>query len=148
VLLEEFIKKDTENKNRIFVRIKCDVCLDIFERQKRFLNTHTCSERCRNILQGRTLIVNCGYCNKLFDLPKSKKLQVNYCSRFCKDTAQIESNYRLKALRYYGEKCQRCGFDNILALEVHHKDEDRANNDINNLEVLCANCHRIEHLGD
>ena len=28
---------------------------------------------------------------------------------------------------------------------VYHKDTNRENNDISNLEVLCANCHAIEH---
>ena len=30
-------------------------------------------------------------------------------------------------------------------LIVHHKDRDRNNSDISNLEILCANCHMKEH---
>lgn len=28
---------------------------------------------------------------------------------------------------------------------THHKDQDRTNNDISNLEYLCKRCHQIEH---
>ena len=43
--------------------------------------------------------------------------------------------------------CERCGFSAIdkCQLDMHHKDRDNQNNDISNLETLCANCHRLEH---
>lgn len=56
-----------------------------------------------------------------------------------------KSTYRTKALNYYDNKCCKCGFSNIDALEVHHKDKNRSNNEISNLEVLCANCHVLTH---
>ncbi len=41
------------------------------------------------------------------------------------------------------EKCELCNYDrNKTALEIHHKDFDCENNTIENLQVLCANCHR------
>lgn len=42
-------------------------------------------------------------------------------------------------------KCERCG--NVewnglpIPLEVHHKNGDKENNELNNLEILCPNCH-------
>ena len=47
-------------------------------------------------------------------------------------------------------KCEICqtNFTNTLTPEVHHKDRDRSNNCIDNLEVLCRNCHGIEHRND
>lgn len=53
--------------------------------------------------------------------------------------------YREVAYSTYGKKCNRCAYDNPLALEVHHIDRDRTNNSISNLEVLCCNCHALEH---
>lgn len=53
-------------------------------------------------------------------------------------------NYRKKAFRFYGKRCNRCGSEERI--EVHHKDRDRKNNDLNNLEVLCKSCHVSEHL--
>lgn len=41
--------------------------------------------------------------------------------------------------------CTRCSFSDERALVVHHKDRDRKNNSVENLEVLCCNCHSILH---
>jgi len=41
--------------------------------------------------------------------------------------------------------CQRCGFEDTRILIVHHKDRNTHNNVEENLELLCANCHLIEH---
>ena len=49
----------------------------------------------------------------------------------------------LIALR--GQKCECCGvtewLGNPIKLEVHHLDGDRLNNELENLELLCPNCH-------
>ncbi len=44
-------------------------------------------------------------------------------------------------------KCERCGFEPVhqCQLDVHHRDHDHSNNAPQNLETLCANCHRLEH---
>ena len=56
--------------------------------------------------------------------------------------------YRNKAIDHYGAKCQRCGYDKcISAIHVHHKNRNREDNDMSNLEVLCMNCHAEEHHG-
>jgi 5-methylcytosine-specific restriction endonuclease McrA len=56
--------------------------------------------------------------------------------------------YRVMALRKKGSVCERCGYGkHVAAITVHHKDRDRTNNAMDNLEVLCANCHAIEHHG-
>lgn len=39
--------------------------------------------------------------------------------------------------------CERCfSKDNLL---VHHKDENRSNNELHNLEILCKRCHQKHH---
>ena len=49
----------------------------------------------------------------------------------------------LIALR--GRKCEKCGLSewlgNPINLEVHHEDGDRLNNSLDNLKLLCPNCH-------
>ena len=56
--------------------------------------------------------------------------------------------YRAIAFAEKPAICERCGFDKeIASIVIHHKDRDRSNNHISNLEVLCANCHAIEHWG-
>jgi 5-methylcytosine-specific restriction endonuclease McrA len=42
--------------------------------------------------------------------------------------------------------CVRCGYNTAPhILGVHHKDRNRRNNELSNLEVLCPNCHSLEH---
>lgn len=46
------------------------------------------------------------------------------------------------------EKCEICGISvwqgKKLPLELHHKDGNHFNNDFDNLEILCPNCHSIQ----
>lgn len=51
--------------------------------------------------------------------------------------------YQRKAYDHYGRKCGECGSGKSLC--VHHKDEDRYNNELDNLEVLCRSCHARRH---
>lgn len=92
---------------------------------------------------------------------KNSKSGLFFCSRFCKDKAQriggikeIQPphysdhlyNYRDLAFRSLPNECCRCGYKKqVAALVVHHIDRDRSNNNLSNLEILCANCHAIEH---
>ena len=43
-------------------------------------------------------------------------------------------------------KCEHCGFipKHSSQLEVDHIDGNHNNNDPNNLQTLCANCHRLK----
>lgn len=165
MFIKEFVSKDTGGKNRIFVEVECDVCTSIFVRQKRQLKQHVCSRMCGSILKGSAVELDCAHCGSTFVRALSKlnnsKSGKYFCCRECKDIAQSymieiqpehygtgESSYREKAFRAYRPICCRCGFANIAALEVHHIDRDRSNNNISNLEILCANCHKVEHLGN
>lgn len=49
--------------------------------------------------------------------------------------------------RYKNNICKRCGFipEDKCQLDVHHLDGNHNNNDPNNLQTLCANCHRLMH---
>lgn len=42
--------------------------------------------------------------------------------------------------------CERCNFVGEEELPRHHKDRDRSNNTIENIEVLCRTCHNKEHI--
>ena len=69
---------------------------------------------------------------------------------FCKNSPVTQ-----KMLRGYIErhkikeyKCENCGCDGnwqggIISLELHHKDGDNTNNELNNLQYLCPNCHAL-----
>lgn len=46
-----------------------------------------------------------------------------------------------------GHKCEQCGLKEWLnqkiPLEVHHIDDDHKNNVLENLQLLCPNCHAL-----
>ena len=106
--------------------------------------------------------LNCG--------KKLNKRQSKYCSNKCQTDYQyknfierwktgeengIRGIYQLSSYieRYIKEKynnsCCKCGwcevnpFTNNTPLEIHHKDGDYTNNDEDNLELLCPNCHSL-----
>jgi len=50
--------------------------------------------------------------------------------------------------KHLADSCERCGFipEHQCQLDIHHRDEDKSNNDPSNLQTVCSNCHRIiEH---
>lgn len=48
-------------------------------------------------------------------------------------------------IKLRGRKCECCGLEEWMGqpinLEVHHIDGDRSNNELDNLQLLCPNCH-------
>lgn len=58
----------------------------------------------------------------------------------------IKSAKMLDAIIYLrGHKCEKCGLshwlDELIVLEVHHIDGDHINTELDNLILLCPNCH-------
>lgn len=109
----------------------------------------------------------CAQCQKQFFRHPSKaaisKSGLQFCTRKCKELAQSIGGslqilpehyknglgtYRRKALRHYGAICAFCGYDRCLdSIDVHHIDENRNNNRLKNLIVLCKNHHGEVHAG-
>lgn len=64
-----------------------------------------------------------------------------------KDWSQYTRVEKLKPhlIQKRGHKCELCSKKSWLKrpipLEVHHKDGDRTNNEYDNLQLLCPNCH-------
>lgn len=52
---------------------------------------------------------------------------------------------KLRLLIIKGNKCERCQYSRREILQVHHKDRNRNNSDLSNLELICPNCHFEEH---
>lgn len=100
--------------------------------------------------------VECNYCHKKFKRLKSQLAKDNksgyvYCSKECGNRHKNEfikntvdaCDYRRNAFLAYEHKCAVCGWDeDERILEVHHIDENRKNNNINNLIILCPICHK------
>lgn len=55
------------------------------------------------------------------------------------------SNVKKHLINLRTHKCEKCSLTSWLeadiVLEVHHIDGDRTNNELNNLQLLCCNCH-------
>jgi predicted HNH restriction endonuclease len=69
---------------------------------------------------------------KLVEWPKSQRTQA------------IAAWLRKRGLMI---NCERCGYKEVPEiLALHHKNRDRTNNTKHNIEILCPNCHTIEHL--
>jgi hypothetical protein len=143
----------------------CEACLGTFYVPKNQIHKRrACSVVCRGKLRRRREQVVCGTCRKPFERVVNKlgnsKSGVYFCCRKCKDEGQrIEgvraaqpgaykdgaSNYRDRALRDLGERCCRCGYDtDKRMLDVHHKDGNRKNAALSNLDVVCVWCHALD----
>jgi 5-methylcytosine-specific restriction endonuclease McrA len=55
-------------------------------------------------------------------------------------------NYRKLAFEHYPPICAYCGFGIPEILEVAHLDGNRSNNDMQNLIILCPNCHKMHDI--
>ena len=84
---------------------------------------------------------NCEACNKILTTQK------RFCSRACiNKILKLKtgiSKYRVWAYETFGKKCMACG--SVKCITIHHKDENRFNNNISNLQVLCRSCHQKKH---
>lgn len=49
--------------------------------------------------------------------------------------------------RHLKDSCEFCGFVPITPsqLDIHHWDHNKENDHPDNLETVCANCHRVVH---
>lgn len=146
--------------------LKCKKCGKEFERSRKPKDENKvfCSLKCfhdNNIVK---IKCKCAYCNKEiektpYELKKSKTGNT-FCNKSCAasfNNTEFRTgennpnwknggiNYRKIAFESYLCKCANCGFDNKDALEVHHIDNDRSNNKLNNLITLCPNCHTLVH---
>lgn len=139
--------------------VNCLVCRSPTYRRPSVLHLNSgkafCSTKCHGIYQQKEK--PCLICGTLIISSLNKKT----CSRACsnKNRAGIkyklnfprkskvanERGLKLRLIAQRGTKCERCNYLKIEILQVHHKDRDRNNNDLENLELICPNCHFEEH---
>jgi 5-methylcytosine-specific restriction endonuclease McrA len=146
-------KKEVNNKRKINLNKKLGYKL-------------FCSNECYYESKKKGKICKCSKCGKTIykrpsDLKKSKTGNI-YCSKTCAVSnnnsifRQGENHpnykkdptvrtYRKRKFKVNEAKCENCGIDDKRVLEVHHKDKNRDNNNLDNLQILCANCHLIQH---
>ena len=124
-----------------------------------------CSIKCHAKAQIKGKWLQCDYCGKKIwrtprDFRKSRSKRF-FCSVKCHCSWENknvrcgvnapnwiagENAYRALLKRAgVAQECRRCGNRDKRVLTAHHKDGDRKNNTIDNLEWLCRNCHCIIH---
>lgn len=124
-----------------------------YDKRKNIYCSHRCSAIINNSLglpKNGQLLPHCKTCGK-----KLSRHGQEYCIK-CKFVILIRSHIKLKnpicgkQLKKYllitrGHICNKCKLtkwmDHPIPLETHHKDGDSTNNEEENLELLCKNCH-------
>src|SRR3989344_6821878 len=148
--------------------IKCKICSKEFYAKPRHIKIgwgKYCSNKCKFKSQKNGTVVECNNCGKrLYRRPKDFLKSISglfFCNRSChaiwrNKNVRIGKNhpnwltgastYRKLLLEHTKElRCENCNFPDERALVVHHKDSNRSNNVLANLELLCRNCHHIKH---
>lgn len=126
------------------------------EEAKQALRDNNSRKRAENLPFGRIpdpskmLDSVCNYCKKEFKYYKKNRTRKGmFCSRTCQslDRTSNSGSYRSKALLFLDHTCQKCGksMEEEKDIRVHHADENRANNDLDNLQIVCEPCHTLIH---
>lgn len=132
----------------------CKICNNEFEySHARIGVAKYCSRKCyyKAMHTKGSVIVNCKHCGKEINCSPSEKRV--YCSKQCigkESQKTFHPNYTTVRKKIINMglmvKCQICGYsENRNILGVHHIDRNKHNNTLENLIVLCPNCHSLEH---
>ena len=102
-------------------------------------------------------ILHCNQCGVQMERPRFSSgrlmdlglfMKRKFCSKECQDKSLIKQNvtngqHRYRARKHKKSCCELCSSQKNL--QVHHKDKDITNNQIENLQTLCASCHNTLH---
>jgi 5-methylcytosine-specific restriction endonuclease McrA len=137
------------------VEIICKACGNKFlVPQYRKDTAKYCSKKC-HLYEGSSVNI-CEVCGADYRRAKShNNFATKTCSLKCRGIAtrkEVPSSNDYPSVRRWMLRrglvkvCERCGFDEIPEiLIVHHADRNRTNNALENLIILCPNCHAAEH---
>ena len=148
-----------KSDNRKFCSQSCSAIFNNIKRGDQLI------DRNENIVkrEDRVFII-CKNCEKQHEIKRKEISKLRkYCSTKCQKDfekrlrySQIEigENLGSKAAKKYlifknGEKCMKCGWcernpiTNKVPIELEHRDGNSENNNLDNLELLCPNCHSL-----
>lgn len=150
--------------------VKCKICGKKFYAKPNWLKRgwgKYCSRKCQFKAQLKGKFVYCDICGKkIWREPKhlthsksgkffcSKSHQTLWRNKFYSGPNHPfwtggEDTYRRVLLEAKVPlKCSQCGYSDKRVLVAHHKDENRKNNKLKNLEWFCRNCHYLIHKGE
>ncbi len=137
---------------------KCLECnIDIKETLK------FCGRKCSVIHNNKLRKTKCSDClncnTSLRGTLKGRKFCSKKCEFIYKNNSKIlliENNVNLSPrilkaylIKKYGNKCMKCNWNEVnkytgnVPIELEHKDGNSENNILDNLELLCPNCHSL-----
>ena len=149
---------------------KCLICKNNFYTRPSHLKIgwgKYCSNKCKFKSQEKGKTLKCSNCGKkIYRTPvdfNNSKSGLFFCNKSCHcswmnknlhlgaDHPQWNygrSSYKQIFFRQYkgNIKCTICNIKDKRVLIIHHKDKNRKNNLIENLELLCRNCHYLKHM--
>jgi hypothetical protein len=159
--LNELGYNQSDYVKREFYEIKnCECCKKEFNSlisENRKFCSQNCSAIFNNKLRKKERI--CLKCNGILN-----SYQKKYCSNICQtsyikyikfekiengDTTFSGRQYKKYLIEKYGEKCMQCGwceiseFSGNVPIELEHIDGNSENNKLENLKLLCPNCHSL-----
>lgn len=121
------------------------------------LNAKFCSRSCSATFNNNTQhwrnslgfkpVKNCLNCSKICkNLYCSIKCQQNYKTTQLVESSTASSQTMKKyLLKLYGNKCFECGIiewnNKPITMDIEHVDGNSINNKLDNLKLLCPNCH-------
>jgi 5-methylcytosine-specific restriction endonuclease McrA len=139
---------------------KCPKCNIEFDSYSKWGNKKFCSRKCANsrifsdeskqkkshALKGRTSKIKISVESRKRAAKKtSEQALIKYLNTPFEELGM--ENRRRRVFEEQNHECNKCGigewFGNKISLELEHKDGNRLNNERNNLEGLCPNCHSI-----
>lgn len=157
-----------EHKYAYWEKKKCECCGNEFESlktEKRRFCSQSCSAKITNIERTKYRYCKCCANNKL------TSRQEYFCSHKCQQKykrnevfKKIDNNetinylgnndtqskwFKKYLIEKHGEKCMKCGWNERhpitgkVPIELEHKDGNSENNSLDNLELLCPNCHSL-----
>lgn len=146
-VITPYINKKTK------VKIKCKKCNYIWDVSPiSFMPSSTKDYNFIGCPECKYTELECDFCHKKFKRLKSAVSEnYNFCSKICGNRFKNKEftnwtnscDYRRNAFNVYPHKCAVCGYnEDERILEVHHIDENRGNNDLSNLIILCPICHK------
>ena len=148
--------------------VNCLICKKEFYAKPSWLKNgygKFCSQACNHKSQQNGRVVQCLTCGKAVyrsnnHLINKSKSGEFFCSKSCQTTwrntvysGKNHPNWKNGRYVYRDilsrfkpkEQCAKCKTNDKRVLAVHHRDKNRTNNDVTNLEWLCHNCHFLVH---